>query len=91
MPSITIRRKVKEMKLTSFLELSNSNQKPDKKMTMLFLTVTESPSRFIFYNCLINPLYVMSAKHTQHTYSAKIFNERVTDSISWVRTIRKHF
>ena len=79
------------MKLTSFLELSNSNIKPDKKMTMLFLNVTESLSRFIFFNRLINPLDVTSAKYTQHAYSAKMFNERVTDSISCVKTIRKHF
>lgn len=27
----------------------------------------------------------------EHTYLAKMFNERVTDSVSRVKTIRKHF
>ena len=62
---------------------------------MLFLNVTVSMSRFIFsaasnFNCLIIPLDVRS-KHSQHTYLAKMFNERVTDLTPCVKTIRKHF
>ena len=65
-----------------FLELFYWNLTPDQE----FWNVTVSVTFHISAASNFKSLDVM-----QHTYLAKMFNEKVTDSLSCVKTIRKHF